>query len=76
MKLKVAAISAGLLIGSSAFAQDNLVDYLVESCQTELETICGDVQVGEGRVLACLDANADQVGESCKKAIADNVGDE
>ena len=48
MKLKVAAISAGLLIGSSAFAQDNLVDYLVESCQTELETICGDVQVGEG----------------------------
>lgn len=134
MKLKVAAISAALLIGSSAFAQDNLVDYLVESCQTELtnycsqvtpgegrllhcvaahedklsgqceyalyqaaslleqlavainyvaqecrtelETICGDVQIGEGRVLACLDANADQVGESCRKAIADTVGDE
>jgi hypothetical protein len=48
--------------------------YFAQSCKTEIETLCGDVEVGEGRILACLEANNDQVGDTCRKAIADTVG--
>ena len=48
--------------------------YVAQSCETEITTLCGDVKVGEGRVLACLEEHNDQLGDSCKKAIADTVG--
>ncbi len=48
--------------------------YVAQSCETEITTMCGDVKVGEGRVLACLEEHGDQLGDSCKKAIADTVG--
>jgi hypothetical protein len=49
--------------------------YVAQSCETEIETLCSDVQAGEGRILACLEANDEQVGDSCRKAVADTVGD-
>jgi len=49
--------------------------YFAQSCETEIETLCSDVEVGEGRILACLEANNDEVGDACRKAIADTVGD-
>ena len=54
---------------SAAFA------YVAQECETELETLCSDVEIGEGRVLACLDENEEDVGESCKTAISDTVGE-
>ena len=30
---------------------------------------CGDVEVGEGRVLACLDEHDDALGDSCEAAL-------
>jgi len=48
--------------------------YVAQSCETEITTLCGDVKVGEGRVLACLEEHADQLGDGCKKAITDTVG--
>ena len=48
--------------------------YVAQSCQTEIETLCSDVQAGEGRILACLAENDEQVGDTCRKAIADTVG--
>ena len=48
--------------------------YFAQSCQTEIETLCSDVQAGEGRILACLTENDEQVGDTCRKAIADTVG--
>jgi len=50
------------------------INYFAASCETEITTLCGDVRLGEGRILACLEENDDQVGEACKKAIADTVG--
>ena len=49
--------------------------YVAESCETEIETLCSEVEVGEGRVLACLEEHADALGDACKKAIADTVGE-
>ncbi len=44
-------------------------------CKTDIETHCGDIAVGEGRILACLSEHEGAVTESCKEAIADTVGE-
>ena len=49
--------------------------YVAQSCETEINTMCGDVKAGEGRILACLEENGESLGESCKKALADTVGE-
>jgi hypothetical protein len=51
------------------------IAYFAQSCETEIQTLCSEVEAGEGRILACLDENSEQVGEACKKAIADTVGE-
>jgi hypothetical protein len=49
--------------------------YVAESCETEIETLCNDVKVGEGRILVCLEENDAKIGETCRKSIADTVGE-
>lgn len=49
--------------------------YVAESCETEIETLCGEVRAGEGRILACLEENEAGLGDACKKAISDTVGE-
>lgn len=49
------------------------INYVAQECKTEIETLCSDVELGDGRILACLDERDDKVGEGCKKAIADTV---
>lgn len=51
------------------------IAYVARSCESEIQTLCSDVDAGEGRILACLEENDAEVGESCKKAIADTVGE-
>ena len=51
------------------------IAYVAQSCETEITTMCGDVKAGEGRILACLEENGEALGESCKKALADTLGD-
>lgn len=45
--------------------------YVASSCETEIETLCGDVVGGEGRILTCLTEKVDELGESCSDAIVD-----
>jgi hypothetical protein len=49
--------------------------YIAQSCESELETHCSDVEIGEGRVLACLEAHQAEAGDACKTAIADTAGE-
>ncbi len=51
------------------------IAYVARECKTEIETHCSDVVVGEGRILACLDNHEEEVGEGCKKAIADTINE-
>ena len=51
------------------------IAYVAESCATEIQTLCSGVEAGEGRILACLAANEPEVGETCRAAIADTVGE-
>ena len=50
------------------------IAYLAQECETEIETFCSDVEPGQGRMLACLDEQNEQIGAGCQKAIADTVG--
>ena len=51
------------------------ITYVAMECKTDIETHCGDIAVGEGRILACLSEHESEIAESCKKAIADTVGE-
>ena len=49
--------------------------YVANQCRTEIETVCSDVVLGEGRLPACLAENDEDVSDGCKKAIADTIGE-
>jgi Golgi apparatus protein 1 len=51
---------------------DAIVD-IAASCETEIDTLCSEVAAGEGRILACLDQHADELGDACTTAIARNI---
>ena len=51
------------------------INYVAHECSTEIETLCSDVVAGEGRLLACFDTHEEELGDACKKAIADTVGE-
>jgi hypothetical protein len=46
------------------------LNYLATECETDIKTHCANVEVGEGRILECLNANA-ATSAPCKQAIAD-----
>ena len=49
--------------------------YVAESCAAEIEGMCANVEAGEGRILACLEENEAAIGDACRSAIADTVGE-
>ncbi len=49
--------------------------YVANECRTEIETVCSDVVLGEGRLPACLAEHDEDVSDGCKKAIADTIGE-
>lgn len=51
------------------------IAYVATSCETEIKTMCGDVEAGEGRILSCLAGHEEHLGDSCKTAIAETVGE-
>ena len=51
------------------------IAYFAQECETEIDTLCSDVVAGDGRLLSCLDAHEEEVGDSCKQAVVDTVGE-
>lgn len=49
--------------------------YVGDQCETDIEKHCSGVAMGEGRILMCLEENAEEVSDSCKQAVADTVGE-
>lgn len=45
--------------------------YAVTGCGDDLKKFCGNVEVGEGRLLTCLDENEKKVSGRCKQALKD-----
>lgn len=64
---QLALFGAAVLLTELADA----IQYLAESCATEIESMCADVAIGEGRVLACLAENEAELGEQCANALTE-----
>jgi hypothetical protein len=47
------------------------IAHVAEQCISDIQTLCGDVKDGEGRIMMCLDANAEEVSDQCKQAVKD-----
>jgi len=49
--------------------------YVAQQCQTDIQTLCSDVKEGDGRILMCLEEQAEGVSDTCKQAVSDVVGE-
>ena len=49
--------------------------YVAEQCRTEIQTVCNNIVMGEGRLAACVAEHDAEASDGCKKAIADTVGE-
>ena len=49
------------------------ITYVANECRSELETLCAEVEVGEGRVAQCLNDHASELSPGCNQALT-NVG--
>lgn len=72
----IGAISIFSCVAVSAFASEaaspesgNPVN---AACKQDIQTLCGDVKPGEGRVKECIKSHRDQVSAGCKAAIKAN----
>jgi hypothetical protein len=65
------AMTAVIMISTTAFAADQLTETVKNGCKAELSTYCKDVTPGDGRVLACLYANSDKLTTKCEYALFD-----
>ena len=53
---------------------NDAIEYLAVECGTDIEEHCADVPPGEGRILMCLDANAEDLTEECTTAVTTVFG--
>ena len=59
-------IAAALLLGSvCARAADPVVPRVWTACKVEIELFCNQISPGNGRIIACLYANEDQLSTPC-----------
>ena len=47
------------------------LNYVAGQCQDDIVAHCASVQLGEGRVVECLNSNSESVSTTCKQAMAD-----
>ena len=52
-----------------AFAQDDLIDYLVTECEGDIKNYCSQVTPGNGRLLHCMAAHEDKISGQCSYAL-------
>ena len=65
---RVAAVAA--ILGSpAAMAQDDLIDYLVTECESDIANFCSQVTPGNGRLLHCMAAHEDKISGQCSYAL-------
>ncbi len=49
--------------------------YVAQQCESDIQTLCGDVKEGDGRIMMCLEEQAEGVSDTCKQAVSDVTSD-
>lgn len=47
------------------------LDYVATQCRDDILNYCGDVQLGEGRIVECLESHRETVSAGCNQAVAE-----
>ena len=47
------------------------LNYVAGQCEDDIVAHCASVQLGEGRVVECLNSNSESISTACKQAMAD-----
>jgi hypothetical protein len=47
------------------------LNYVASQCRGDIQSLCAEVQAGKGRIIECLNKNADRVSKPCNQAMAD-----
>ena len=71
MKRNVLMVVVAVLLLSvtGAWAQDSIVDNVMNACEPEITAYCSQVTLGEGRLLACFYAHEDKLSGRCQYAL-------
>jgi hypothetical protein len=71
MKQKMIWMAAAFAIftGPNALAQDDVVEYLINACESDIVNYCSQVTPGEGRLLHCMAAHEDKISGQCEYAL-------
>ena len=67
------ALAAGILLlaGAGASAEQTVITRVLDACGTEIRDLCSNITRGNGRVIACLYANEDQLSGRCDYVLFD-----
>jgi hypothetical protein len=49
------------------------LNYVAGQCEDDIVAYCANVQLGEGRVIECLNSHSESVSAACKQAMADVI---
>jgi len=49
--------------------------YLASQCATDIEAYCSNIEIGEGRILACLSENETEVSDACNQAVSETISE-
>ena len=47
------------------------LNYVAGQCRGDIQSLCAEVQAGEGRIIECLNENADKLSQPCSQAMTD-----
>ena len=64
---KLGIVETAMMVEMSMLA----IDYSIKACETDADKYCGEVEVGEGRIVKCLRKNESKISETCSSALKD-----
>jgi hypothetical protein len=59
-------VALTLPASAATISYTDAIDILIASCGPDVQTYCGDVRLGSGRVEACLAKNSSRISPQCK----------
>ncbi|WP_075222091.1 cysteine rich repeat-containing protein [Acuticoccus yangtzensis] len=71
--MKSYALSAVILAALTFGAAPSRAADVLDACSADIASLCGEVEPGNGRVMACLYAFESSVSDACDAAIADTA---
>ena len=72
MKRLICTIAVTFAFASpAALAQETLLEYVLDACDSDIVAYCDQVTPGEGRLLYCIAAHEDKISGECAFALYD-----